>query len=90
MRRSCARSLWALGVSAACAQPEAALTLLSDKGLRAASSKTHIEVEIAHEHDADINRALVLAGLDVSQFWRPELSLEQLFFALTRDAEVGQ
>ena len=67
-----------------------ALALLSDKGIRAACTKSHIEVEIAPEHDAEINRALVLAGLDVSQFWRPELSLEQLFFALTRDAEVGQ
>lgn len=70
------------------AQPEAALALLSDKGLTAVRTETHIEVEVAPEHDADINRTLVTAGLDVSQFWRPELSLEQLFFALTRDSAV--
>lgn len=61
-----------------------ALALLTHHGLHAVADGSQIQVTVTPERDAEVNRLLVQAGFDVSQCWRPELRLEQLFFELTR------
>lgn len=67
----------------ACNPRPEALTVLARHGVQAIADGAQIQVTVAPERDAEVNRLLVQAGIDVSQCWRPEQRLEQLFFELT-------
>lgn len=67
----------------ACQPLSEALTVLAQHGVQAIADGSQIHVTVAPERDAEVNRVLVQAGFEVSQCWRPELRLEQLFFELT-------
>lgn len=72
-------------------EPQAhALALLAEKGLLAAKHDNAIQIECPVHDIAEINRYLVQSGIAVSALYPVAVTLESLFFSMTKPAQKIQ